>query len=193
MMVEFGGRRCRGRFRPRAPPPGMLLWRDARTRHRTVQRAEEEDRTTLQKHGDDQLATILTADQQERSSRTCSSAAAAAARAAASAAAAARAVSAAAEPTRGSTALNKGWGYGTINPNSIQAGQQQAARRHHRPDQQGRAAQSRRLGRAARLGLGRQLPHRLLRSQSGFGRRSDQGVHHRRVALRQGGARRHGL
>jgi hypothetical protein len=71
--------------------------------------------------------------------------------------------------------------------------QQRVTRRHYWPDQQGRAPQSGRLGRAARLGVGRQLPHRLLRGQSGFGGRSNQGVHYRSIAVRQGGDRHDGL
>ncbi len=62
---------------------------------------------------------------------------------------------------------------------------------HHRPRQQGPAAQARRLGRAARLGVGRQPRPRLLRDRPG-GRR-EAGRHRRRLALRQGRARDDGL
>ncbi len=49
----------------------------------------------------------------------------------------------------------KGWGYAIIVPNSIQADNGAGTdARHHRPVQQGPAAQGGRLGRAARLGMG---------------------------------------
>ena len=90
-------------------------------------------------------------------------------------------------------ALDQGLGLRHDQPEQHSGGQQSPPRRHYRPDEQGRAAEPRGLGRAARLGLGRELPDRLLRGQSRFGGRSDQGLHHRRVALRQGGAGRHGV
>ena len=61
----------------------------------------------------------------------------------------------------------------------------------HRPVQQGAAAQARRLGLAARLGLGREPRPRLLRDRQG--RRRQAGRDRGAVALRQGGARRDGL
>ena len=58
---------------------------------------------------------------------------------------------------------------------------------HHRPVQQGPAAQAGRLGRAAGLGVGRQPGARLLRDRQGRGRQA--GRHRGAVAVRQGGDR----
>ena len=62
---------------------------------------------------------------------------------------------------------------------------------HHRPRQQGSAAQAGRLGRAARLGLGRIARARLPRDRHAVD--AKQRRHRRRVALRQGRARHDGL
>ena len=62
---------------------------------------------------------------------------------------------------------------------------------HHRTVQQGAAAQARRLGRAARLGLGREPRTGLLRDRQG--RRREAGRDRGAVAVRQGGAGRDGL
>ena len=63
--------------------------------------------------------------------------------------------------------------------------------RHHRPRQQGPAAKARRLGFAARLGVGRVARARLLRNVEDGRRQARR--HRRRFALRQGGARHDGL
>ena len=82
-----------------------------------------------------------------------------------------------------------GWGYASINPDSIQADNGAGLTQgHHRPGQQGPAAQAGRLGRAARLGVGRVARPRLPRDRQG--RRREAGRHRRRLALRQGGAGR---
>ena len=66
-----------------------------------------------------------------------------------------------------------------------------ADERHHRPREQGPAPQARRLGRAARLGVGRVARPRLSRDRQGGGREA--GRHRRRLALRQGGAGHDGV
>jgi hypothetical protein len=72
---------------------------------------------------------------------------------------------AAAEPLWKQLVLEKGWGYAVISTTSIQAGKRRRAhkRRHHWPGQQGPVPQTRRLGSIARLGVGSQPCHGLLR------------------------------
>ena len=85
-----------------------------------------------------------------------------------------------------------GWGYASLSPTSIQADNGAGLTEgHHRPGQQGPAAQARRLGLAARLGVGRVARARLPRDRQG--RRRQARRHRRRVALRQGGARHDGV
>ena len=85
-----------------------------------------------------------------------------------------------------------GWGFASLNPAQHPGRQRRRADEgHHRPGQQGPAAQAGRLGRAARLGVGRVARARLSRDRHG-GRR-EAGRHRRRVALRQGGARDDGV
>ena len=77
-------------------------------------------------------------------------------------------------------------------PRQHPGGQRRRADRgHHRPGQQGPAAQAGRLGLAARVGVGRVARARLPRDRQGRGR--EEGRHRRRVALRQGGAGDDGL
>ncbi len=87
-------------------------------------------------------------------------------------------------------ALNKGWGYGTIAPASIQPDNGRLREGIVGLVNKGEPRSPDDWGRAAGVGVGRELPHRLLRSQPGLGRRSGQGVHHGRFALRQGSSRR---
>ena len=97
-----------------------------------------------------------------------------------------------ADPPATEQLIADGWGYATINPDSIQADNGAGLTAgHHRPRQQGPAAQAGRLGLAARVGVGRVARPRLSRDRQG-GRR-EEGRHRRRLALRQGGARDDGL
>ena len=98
----------------------------------------------------------------------------------------------AADPPATEQLIADGWGYASINPGSIQADNGAGlTKRHHRPRQQGPAAQAGRLGRAARVGVGRVARARLSRDRQG--RRREEGRHRRRVALRQGGAGHDGV
>ena len=98
----------------------------------------------------------------------------------------------AADPPATEQLIAAGWGYASISPGSIQADNGAGLTKgHHRPRQQGPAAQAGRLGLAARLGLGRVARPRLSRNRQG-GRR-EEGRHRRRVALRQGRARHDGV
>ena len=98
----------------------------------------------------------------------------------------------ASDPPATEQLIADGWGYATINPGQHSGRQRRRADRgHHRPRQQGPAAQARRLGLAARVGVGRFARSRLPRNRQG--RRREEGRHRRRLALRQGGARHDGL
>ena len=71
-------------------------------------------------------------------------------------------------------AIERGWGYGTIVPSSIQPDNAHLEHGRDRPVQQGPAPQAGRLGRPARLGLGPELAsHRLLRAQDPEGSKVD--------------------
>ena len=63
---------------------------------------------------------------------------------------------AAGDPPATEQLIAAGWGFASLSPTSIQADNGAGlTQRHHRPRQQGPAAQAGRLGRAARLGVGR--------------------------------------
>ena len=88
----------------------------------------------------------------------------------------------------GDRAAHRGWLGVRVPEPDERAGRQRrrADARDHRPGEPGAAAQARRLGRAARLGVGRRPRARLPRDRSGGGR--DARRHRRRLALRQGRA-----
>ena len=90
-------------------------------------------------------------------------------------------------PTWQQQVLAKGWGYAQTDPQQHSGRQRRRPdARHHRPGEQRPAAQARRLGRPARLGLGRQPRSRLFRDRQGRGREA--GRARRPFALRQGDA-----
>ena len=109
------------------------------------------------------------------------------ARGLAAAARAWRAAAPAADPPATEQLIADGWGYASHQSRQHSGRQRRRPDQgHHRPRQQRPAAQARRLGRAARLGLGRVARSRLSRDRQGRGREA--GRHRRRLALRQGGA-----
>ena len=90
-------------------------------------------------------------------------------------------------PTWQEQLIARGWGYAILVPNTIQADNGAGlTKRHHRPREQGPAAQARRLGRPARVGLGREPRARLPGNRPG--RRREAGGHRGPVPLRQGRA-----
>ncbi len=89
-------------------------------------------------------------------------------------------------------ALNKGWGYGTIVPTSVQGDNSRLREGIVGLTNKGQPRGPEDWG-ASRLGLGRELPDRLFRGQPRFGSRCDQGLPHGRLALWQGRPRRRGL
>ena len=97
-----------------------------------------------------------------------------------------------ADPPATEQLIADGWGYASLNPGQHSGRQRRRPDQgHHRPGQQGPAAQAGRLGRAARVGVGRVARPRLSRDRQR--RRREEGRHRRRLALRQGGAGHDGV
>ena len=101
--------------------------------------------------------------------------------------------SAAGQRSAGHRSVDRGWmGLRAAQPDERAGRQRRRAHEgHHRPGEQGPAAQARRLGRAARLGVGRVARARLPGDRCDRGRQARR--HRGRLALRQGRARHDGL